>query len=117
MVEYGSSFGAMWAAGVGRSMRDAIVEMNATTSAPRAVTVFEAAEDAGLVPASVNFTCYRGRTKHRSALPGLPPVLGPRRFFFYNLFESDTTGAPPVRPQPRRRDDRRRTRPRSAAGS
>jgi hypothetical protein len=24
----------------------------------------------------------------------VPPVLGPRRFFFYNLFESDRTGAP-----------------------
>ena len=94
VVEYGSSFGAMWAAGVGRSMRDAIVGMNRDHLGARAVTVFEAAEDAGLVPASVNFTCYRGRTKHRSALPGLPPVLGPRRFFFYNLFESDTTGAP-----------------------
>jgi hypothetical protein len=59
-----------------------------------AVTVFEALEDAGLVPAAVNFTCYRGRTLHAATIPGVPPVLGPRRFFFFNLFESDPTGAP-----------------------
>jgi predicted AlkP superfamily pyrophosphatase or phosphodiesterase len=60
-----------------------------------AVTVFEALDDAGLVTAAVNFTCYRGRTEHRATLPGVSrTVLGPRRFFFYNLFESDATGAP-----------------------
>lgn len=94
VVEYGSSFGAMLAAGFTRSMRDAIIDMTREHLGARAVTLFEAAEDAGLVPASVNFTCYRGRTLHRSILPGVPPVLGPRRFFFYNLFESDVTGAP-----------------------
>ena len=45
--------------------------------------------------AAVNFTCYRGRTEHRATLPGVTrTVRGPRRFFFYNLFESDVTGAP-----------------------
>src|SRR5262249_4121368 len=34
-------------------------------------------------------------TRHRSLLPGLArPAFGPKRFFFYNLFESDVTGAP-----------------------
>jgi hypothetical protein len=43
----------------------------------------------------VNVTCYRGRTRHRVTLPGLGrTTLGPRRFFYYNLFESDETGAP-----------------------
>jgi hypothetical protein len=60
-----------------------------------AVTVFEALADAGLTTAAVNFTAYRGRTRHRSAVPFLgSPVQGPERFFFYNLFESDVTGAP-----------------------
>ena len=93
LVEYGSSFGALLAAGVGRSLRDAIVDMNARHLGARAVTVFEALEDAGLTTAAVNFTAYRGRTRHPSTLPGVPAVFGPRRFFFYNLFESDVTGA------------------------
>jgi type I phosphodiesterase/nucleotide pyrophosphatase len=94
LVEYGSSFAAIRAAGFSRSLRDTILDMNARHLGAGAVTLFEAAEDAGLVPASVNFTAYRGRTVHRSALPGMPPARGPRRFFFYNLYESDATGAP-----------------------
>lgn len=94
LVEYGSSFGAIRAAGLTRSLRDTIVDMNRRHLGREAVTIFEAVEDAGLVPAAVNFTCYRGRTRHAAILPGVPSVLGPRRFFFYNLFESDPTGAP-----------------------
>ena len=96
IVEYGSSFGAV------RRGRDAplaarhdLQHERAATSGAEAVTVFEALDDAGLVTAAVNFTCYRGRTEHRATLPGVTrTVLGPRRFFFYNLFESDDTGAP-----------------------
>ena len=69
LVEYGSSFGAVVAAGLSRSLRDTILNMNARHLGSEAVTLFEAAEDAGLVTASVNFTAYRGRTRHRSALP------------------------------------------------
>jgi hypothetical protein len=94
LVEYGSSFGAVRAAGVTRTLRDTLVGMNAEHLGRRAVTLFEALEDAGLVTASVNFTAYRGRVEHRSSLPFLGAVRGPRRFFFYNLFESDETGAP-----------------------
>jgi hypothetical protein len=94
LVEYGSSFGAIRAAGLTRSLRDTIVDMNRRHLGADAVTMFEAIEDAGLVPAVINFTCYRGRTLHAAMLPGVPSVLGPRRFFFYNLFESDPTGAP-----------------------
>jgi predicted AlkP superfamily pyrophosphatase or phosphodiesterase len=93
VVEYGSSFGAVRAAGVTRAFRDAVLNMTQRHLSERAVTLFEAVEDARLTPAAVNFTCYRGRTLHRSTVPGVPPVLGPRRFFFYNLFESDVTGA------------------------
>jgi hypothetical protein len=94
LVEYGSSFAALRAAGFSRALRDTIVGMNAEHMSVRAATVFEVLEDAGLVPAAVNFTAYRGRTLHRATLPGVPAVLGPRRFFFFNLFESDVTGAP-----------------------
>lgn len=94
VVEYGSSFGALRAAGLSRSLRDTIVEMNRRHLGANATTLFEAAHDAGLVPALVNFTCYRGRTRHTATLPGVPAVDGPQRFFFYNLFESDETGAP-----------------------
>jgi hypothetical protein len=94
LVEYGSSFGALRTAGVGRTMRDALVNMNAAHLSSNAVTLFEALDDAGLATASVNFTVYRGRTTHEAAVPFLGPVRGPRRFFFYNLWESDRTGAP-----------------------
>ena len=95
LVEYGSSFGAMRAAGTRRAIKDAIVEMNAKHLSRDVVTVFEALEDAGLTTAAVNTPCYRGRTRHLPTVPGfVRPVEGPRRFFFFSLFESDVTGAP-----------------------
>jgi hypothetical protein len=60
-----------------------------------AVTVYEALEDAGFTTAAINITCYRGRARHLPTLRGVTiPAYGPKRFFFYNLFESDPTGAP-----------------------
>ncbi len=95
LVEYGSSFGAMRAAGTRRTIKDAIVEMNAVHLSRDAVTLFEALEDAGLTTAAVNTPCYRGRSRHLPTVPGLVrPVDGPRRFFYFSLFESDVTGAP-----------------------
>ena len=94
LVEYGSSFGAVRAAGVGRTLRDSLVNMNAGHLGRRAVTLFEALADAGLETAAVNFMAYRGRTRHRGGLPFLGAVNGPQRFFFYNLFQSERTGAP-----------------------
>jgi hypothetical protein len=95
LVEYGSSFGALKAAGTRRSIIDTIFHMNARHLGADARTVFEALDDAGLVTAAVNFTCYRGRTEHRTTLPGIARrARGPRRFFYYSLFESDETGAP-----------------------
>ncbi len=94
LVEYGSSFHAVRAAGIGQTLRDTLLNMNAEHLGRRAVTIFEALEDAGFVTAAVNFTAYRGRVEHRSSLPLLGPAHGPRRFFFYNLFQSDETGAP-----------------------
>jgi predicted AlkP superfamily pyrophosphatase or phosphodiesterase len=95
VVEYGSSFAAVRAAGMARSIIDTIINMNRMHLGTDAVTVYEALEDAGLTTAAINITCYRGRTPHLPTLPGLTiPAFGPKRFFFYNLFESDPTGAP-----------------------
>jgi hypothetical protein len=95
LVEYGSSFAAMRAAGTRRTIRDAIFEMNQEHLSSEVTTIFEALEDEELTTAAVNTACYRGRTRYRPALRGLvPPVYGPKRFFYYSLFESDPTGAP-----------------------
>src|SRR5262249_56311226 len=60
-----------------------------------AVTVYEALEDAGFVAGAVNITCCRGPDRYLPTVPGLTRAAhGPRRFFFYGLFESDRTGAP-----------------------
>ncbi|HEY1367679.1 MAG TPA: alkaline phosphatase family protein [Gaiellaceae bacterium] len=95
VVEYGSSFGALRAAGMARGIVDTIFNMNQRHLGADAVTIYEALEDAGLVTAAVNITCYRGRHRHLPTLPWVTkPAYGPERFFFYSLFESDQTGAP-----------------------
>jgi hypothetical protein len=95
IVEYGSSLSALRAAGLSQGVVDTIFNMNARHLSRDAVTVYEALEDAGLVAAAVNITCYRGRHRYLPTVPGLNrAVFGPRRFFFYGLFESDRTGAP-----------------------
>jgi predicted AlkP superfamily pyrophosphatase or phosphodiesterase len=95
LVEYGSSFRAIRAAGLSRSIIDTTFEMNARHLSKRATTIFEAVEDAGLTAAAVNITCYRGRHRHLTTIPGVTrAAYGPKRFFFYSLFESDPTGAP-----------------------
>jgi predicted AlkP superfamily pyrophosphatase or phosphodiesterase len=103
LVEYGSSFGAVRAAGAKQSLIDTIYGLNASHLGSDAVTVYEALEDAGLTAGAINITCYRGRHPHRPTVPFLTrPAYGPKRFFFYNLFESDVTGAPlSVRNRPR----------------
>ena len=67
LVEYGSSFAAVRAAGTRRSLLDAIFNMNEQHLGADAVTVYEALEDAGLTAGAVNVTCYRGRTRARAA--------------------------------------------------
>jgi predicted AlkP superfamily pyrophosphatase or phosphodiesterase len=95
IVEYGSSFAALRAAGLSQSVLDTIFNMNEKHLSRDAVTIYEALEDAGFVAGAVNITCYRGRHPYLPTLPGLNrSVHGPRRFFFYGLFESDRTGAP-----------------------
>src|SRR3954469_21391394 len=54
VVEYGSSFPAIRAAGTRQSILDAIFNMNEQHLGRDAVTVYEALERAGLVAAAVN---------------------------------------------------------------
>jgi hypothetical protein len=100
VVEYGSSFSAMRAVGARRAIRDTIFEMSGEHVSKDATTVFEALEDGRFEPAAINFTCYRGRTRHPIRLPPVArrnrwyeAVYGPRHFFFFNVFESERTGA------------------------
>jgi hypothetical protein len=99
VIEYGSSLGAMLATGVRATARDSVVELSRSHLSPTATTVFEALEDAGLVTGAINYTCYRARVRHQIKLPELASrdrwyeaVYGPRRFFFFNLYESDDVG-------------------------
>ena len=94
LVEYGSSFGAVRAAGIARSLRDTVIDLNAKHLGRGAETIYELLEDAGLTTAAINITCYRGRHRHLPIIPGVPAVYGPKRFFFFSLYESDRTGAP-----------------------
>src|SRR4051812_49680266 len=80
IVEYGSSFAAIRAAGTRQAVLDAVFNMNEQHLGTEAVTVFEALEDAGYTTAAINFTCYRGRTRHAPAVPaGGPPPPWPQR--------------------------------------
>lgn len=94
LVEYGSSFGAVRAAGIARSLRDTVIDLNAKHLNPGAETVYEALEAGSLRDAAINITCYRGRYRHLPSIPGVPAVFGPKHFFFFSLYESDRTGAP-----------------------
>lgn len=95
IVEYGSSFAALRAAGMAQSITDTIYNMNARHLSRETATIFETLEDRGMTTAAVNITCYRGRTKHVPTLPWVTKAAyGPKRFFYYSLFESDRTGAP-----------------------
>lgn len=102
-VEYGSSFSASRRAGVLRSLTDTVYNMNGRHLAPELPTVFERLDDAGVRTAGTTYLMYRGRHRHavtnETALARLAtstvfrePVLGPREFFYADLFASRRTG-------------------------
>jgi predicted AlkP superfamily pyrophosphatase or phosphodiesterase len=70
-VEYGSSFEATRAFGVFRALYDLVYNMNLAHLSPRAETVFESLDDAGLRTACTPFLIYRGRNRHDVSLDGL----------------------------------------------
>ena len=84
----------MRAVGITRSLRDTVIDLNAKHLSGNAETVYEALEATGLTTGAINITCYRGTHRHLPTIPGVPAVYGPKRFFFFSLYESDRTGAP-----------------------
>jgi hypothetical protein len=103
-VEYGSSLSATLAEGTRQMVDDILVNLNLLHMSPRATTVFEALEDAGLETAAINLYVCRGRVRHPITRPAarrlarsvgiVDAVYGPRRYFLGDLFFSDRTGAP-----------------------
>jgi hypothetical protein len=101
-VEYGTSFRASQAFGFKRSLTDTIYNMNAEHLSPETPTVFETLDDAGVRTAGTTYLMYRGRHRHEptneTALTRIAstvfrePVLGPREFFYADLFASRRTG-------------------------
>ncbi|MBJ7329602.1 MAG: alkaline phosphatase family protein [Solirubrobacteraceae bacterium] len=102
-VEYGSSFAASWKFGLGKQLTDTVYNMNAEHLNPKALTVFEALDDQDVRTAGTTYLMYRGRHEHRPskefALSRVAtstffrkPILGPREFFYADLFASQVTG-------------------------
>jgi hypothetical protein len=101
-VEYGTSFKASQAFGFKRSLTDTIYNMNAEHLSRETPTVFESLDDAGVRTAGTTYLMYRGRHRHavtnETALTRIAstvfrePVLGPREFFYADLFASRRTG-------------------------
>ena len=108
LVEYGSSFGAVRAAGTKQSLVDTIYGLNASHLGSGAVTVYEALEDAGLTAAAINITCYRGRHPHRADRP-LPHPSGvrPEPLLLLQPLRVGRDRRAARRAQPPARDDRR----------
>jgi Type I phosphodiesterase / nucleotide pyrophosphatase len=101
-VEYGTSFRASQAFGFKRSLTDTIYNMNAEHLSRETETVFERLDDAGVRTAGTTYLMYRGRHRHElasdTALTRIAStlfrdsVLGPREFFYADLFASRRTG-------------------------
>ena len=101
-VEYGTSFRASQAFGFKRSLTDTIYNMNAEHLSRETPTVFETLDDAGVRTAGTTYLMYRGRHRHEvtneTALTRIAsvvfkqPVMGPREFFYADLFASRRTG-------------------------
>ena len=101
-VEYGTSFRASQAFGFKRSLTDTIYRMNGEHLSPDTPTVFETLDDADVRTAGTTYLMYRGRHRHEvtneTALTRIAstvfkePVLGPREFFYADLFASRRTG-------------------------
>jgi hypothetical protein len=101
-VEYGTSFKATQAFGFKRSLTDTIYRMNGEHLSPDTPTMFETLDDVDVRTAGTTYLMYRGRHRHEvtneTALTRIAstvfkqPVLGPREFFYADLFASRRTG-------------------------
>jgi hypothetical protein len=101
-VEYGSSMSAARRFGITRQLTDTVYNMNRVHLAPDALTVFEMLDDADWRTAGTTYLMYRGRHRHEPArdtaltllASTLFPhsVMGPREFFYADIFASRRTG-------------------------
>ncbi|MGI8631250.1 MAG: alkaline phosphatase family protein [Solirubrobacterales bacterium] len=114
-VEYGSSLAAVRSVGFLRSMEDTVYNMNMAHLNPRAETVFERLEDAGVSTACTPFLSYRGRTRHEMGLEGVMgrvvraadfrwAVWGPTELFYGELYASRRVDCAPTLGRPTARD-------------
>jgi hypothetical protein len=113
-VEYGTSFGASRTFGIRRSLIDTVYNMNGEHLSVDTRTVFESLDDADVRTAGTTYLMYRGRHEHQpnveTALARLAtqvfrkPVLGPREFFYADLFSSRRTGCKATLGMPGLRD-------------
>ena len=101
-VEYGTSFSASRTFGFKRSLTDTIYNMNSEHLSADVATVFESLDDAEVRTAGTTYLMYRGRHRHEPAVDTAlarlatqvfrKPVLGPREFFYADIFASRRTG-------------------------
>jgi len=102
-VDYGSSFQASRAMGIGRGLTDLVYNLNLSHLSAQTPTVFELLDDAGLRTAGTTYLIYRGRHRHEvtdetplvrlvGATVMRHGVWGPRELFYADLFASRRTG-------------------------
>jgi type I phosphodiesterase/nucleotide pyrophosphatase len=115
-VDYGSSFQATRAFGIGRCLTDTIYNLNLAHLSRRTPTLFELLDDNDVRTAGTTFLMYRGRHRHEAtgetALARLVTatlfrhaVWGPRELFYADLFASRETGCSSQLGLPGARDD------------
>jgi hypothetical protein len=113
-VEYGSSFRAAQRFGITRQLTDTVYNMNRAHLASETETVFETLDDLDVRTAGTTYLMYRGRHRHEpqrdSTLTRVAatlmrhPVMGPREFFYADIFASRRTGCRSVLGMPGIRD-------------
>jgi hypothetical protein len=101
-VEYGSSFRAAQRFGITRQLTDTVYNMNRAHLAAETLTVFESLDDASVRTAGTTYLMYRGRHRHEpvrdnplsrvAATLMRHAVMGPREFFYADIFASQRTG-------------------------
>lgn len=101
-VEYGSSFRAAQRFGLARQLTDTVYNMNGAHLSPATPTLFESLDDAGVRTAGTTYLMYRGRHRHEpqrdttltriAAALIRHAVMGPREFFYADVFASRHTG-------------------------
>ena len=101
-VEYGSSFRAAQRFGIARQLTDTVYNMNRAHLNAETLTVFESLDDASVRTAGTTYLMYRGRHRHEpvrdnplsrvAAALMRHAVMGPREFFYADIFASQRTG-------------------------